>query len=92
MFPGVIKASTWDAAKAIKREDSGNLSVEADADVAILNIRKGNFGYYDYTGFKLNGSQKFQCEMTIRDGMIVYDLNGIANPIVAAPSTATSRH
>lgn len=65
--PRVIKASTWDAARAIKREDLGNLSVGADADVVILNIRKGNFGYYDYTGFKLNGSQKFQCEMTIRD-------------------------
>jgi hypothetical protein len=31
--------------------------------------------------FKVEGKQKFECEMTIKDGKIVYDLNGIANPV-----------
>jgi dihydroorotase len=77
----VIKASTWSPAQVIKREELGHISVDAIADIAILNIREGNFGFYDKTGFKVNANQKFECEMTIKDGLIKYDLNGIANPI-----------
>ena len=77
----VIKASTWAPAQVIKHEELGNLSVGAIADVVVLNLREGNFGFYDKTGYKVNGKQKFECEMTIKNGKIVYDLNGIANPV-----------
>jgi len=79
----VIRASTWNAAKAIKREELGNLSVGSEADITVLNIRKGDFGFYDKTGFKVKGSEKFECEMTIRAGKVAYDLNGIAQPVYA---------
>ena len=78
----VIKASTSEPAKVIKREELGNLSVGAPADVAILKLQKGDFGFFDYTGYKMKGDQKLGCELTIRNGNIVYDLNGIADPIV----------
>ncbi|MEP7229697.1 MAG: amidohydrolase/deacetylase family metallohydrolase [Ginsengibacter sp.] len=81
----VITASTWNPAKEIHREELGNLSVGSGADVAILNIRSGKFGLFDYTGYKLETNKKLECELTIRDGKIVYDLNGIANPIIAPP-------
>ena len=81
-IPALIKASTWTPAQVIKREELGHLSVGADADVAILNMREGDFGFYDYTGLKVKGNKKFECEMTIRNGRIVYDLNGIATPVV----------
>jgi len=81
-FPDVIKASTWKPALAIHREEIGNLSVGSEADVAILNLQKGDFGYWDKTGSKIQGNQRLECEMTIRAGKIVYDLNGIATPIV----------
>jgi dihydroorotase len=77
----VIKASTWTSAQVIKRENLGHLSVGAEADIAILNIRKGDFGFYDKTGYKLMGKEKFECEMTIRAGAIVYDINGLAYPV-----------
>lgn len=77
----VITAATWNPAKEIKREELGNLSVGSDADVAILNLRDGKFGFFDYTGFKVTTNKKLECEMTIRGGKIVYDLNGIANPV-----------
>lgn len=80
-LPAVIKASTWNSAQAIKRPELGHLSVGAVADVAILNMREGDFGFYDKTGYKIEGKKKFECEMTIKEGKIVYDLNGIANPI-----------
>jgi len=79
----VIKASTWTPAQVIKHVELGNLSEGAIADVAVLNLRPGNFGFYDKTGYKIEGKQKCECEMTIKGGKIVYDLNGIADPIYA---------
>ena len=77
----VIEASTSNPAKEIRHEELGNLSVGSGADVAVLDMVKGNFGLFDYTGYKLETDKKLQCEMTIRAGKIVYDLNGIANPV-----------
>lgn len=86
----VIKASTWAPAQAIKRPELGQLTEGSEADVAILDLQDGkfavrdvgHFGFFDYTGHKIEGKQKLICEMTIRKGRIVYDLNGIAEPIV----------
>ena len=75
----VISRSTWAPAQAIKREDLGNLSVGAGADVAILSVRNGKFGFRDIAGNRNEGKQKFECEMTLRAGKIVYDLNAIAS-------------
>ena len=78
----VIKASTWNPAQVIKREELGHLSVGAIADIAIINMRQGKFGFFDYTGYKMEGNMKLECEMTIKGGKIVYDLNGIADPVI----------
>ncbi|MEP7230308.1 MAG: amidohydrolase/deacetylase family metallohydrolase [Ginsengibacter sp.] len=77
----VIKASTWTPAQVIHREELGNISIGAIADVAVLDLKQGDFGFYDKTGYKVEGKQKFECAMTIKGGRIVYDLNGIADPI-----------
>ena len=77
-IPGVIARSTWAPAQAIKREELGNLSVGSIADVAVLGVRQGKFGFRDIEGNRQNGTQKFECELTIKDGRIVYDLNAIA--------------
>ena len=81
-FPAVVKASTWKPALSIHREDLGNLSVGSEADVSILKLEQGSFGYWDKTGYKVDGDKKIGCEMTIRSGKVVYDLNGIATPII----------
>ena len=77
----VVKASTWNPATEIKRQDLGHLSPGAEADVAILNVRSGKFGMFDYKGYKIETDKKLECEMTIKGGKIVYDLNGIADPV-----------
>ncbi|WP_018612173.1 amidohydrolase/deacetylase family metallohydrolase [Segetibacter koreensis] len=87
--PAVIKAGTWAPAQAIKHEELGNLSVGAVADIAVLNMRQGDFGLWDRMGYKVNAKQNFECEMTIRGGKIVYDLNGIATPIVLTDAKAS---
>lgn len=81
-LPDVIKASTWNPAQEIGHEELGNLSVGAEADIAVLNLREGKFGFWDRNGYKLKGNHRLECEMTIRAGRIVYDLNGIADPEV----------
>jgi dihydroorotase len=75
----VIAATTWDAAKAIKRNELGNLSIGSVADITILNLRKGDFGFIDTKNKKMKGTKKLECELTIKDGKIVYDLNGLAS-------------
>jgi dihydroorotase len=86
----VVKASTWNPATEIKRQDLGHLSQGAEADIAILNLRSGKFGMFDYKGYKIESDKKLECEMTIKGGRIVYDLNGIANPIYP-PKPAANR-
>jgi dihydroorotase len=77
----VIQAATWNPAREIKHEELGHLSEGAIADIAILGLRNGKFGFFDYTGYKVEGTQKLECEMTIKGGKIVYDLNGLLTPV-----------
>jgi dihydroorotase len=76
----VIARSTWNPAREIKHEDLGHLSVGAGADVAVLRLERGRFGLVDMYGARMDSSQRLVCELTIRDGRIVYDLNGVSRP------------
>jgi len=76
----VVKASTWSAAKAIRHQELGHLSVGAIADVTVLNVREGKFGFYDVARYKNEGKNLLECEMTIKDGNVVYDLNARSFP------------
>lgn len=73
----VIARSTWNPAKEIQHEELGHLSVGAPADVAVLRLEKGKFGFVDMHGARLDGNEKLICELTVRDGKVVYDLNGL---------------
>ena len=77
----VIKANTSKAAEVIKRPDLGRLSVGGEADIAVLNLRRGKFGFIDTSGGRLLGDQKLECELTVKGGQVVWDLNGISRPI-----------
>jgi dihydroorotase len=76
----VIAKSTWNPAREIHHEELGQLTVGAIADVAVLRVATGDFGFVDMYGARMNGRQKFICEMTLRDGKVAYDLNGISRP------------
>jgi dihydroorotase len=77
----VIKANTSRAADVIKRPDLGRLSVGGEADIAVLNLRRGTFGFIDVSGGKLVGDRKLECELTVKGGQVVWDLNGISRPL-----------
>jgi dihydroorotase len=91
----VIIRSTWHPAREIKREELGNLSVGSPADVAVLRLVKGDFGFVDVSGARMSGNQKLICELTLKDGKVVYDLNGITHDdwqkTSSAPATAGRR-
>ena len=74
----VITRATWNAARSIKREDLGSLTEGSVADITILSLQNGKFGFIDAAGKKLEGSRKLEAELTTRAGKIVWDLNGIA--------------
>jgi dihydroorotase len=76
----VIARSTWNPAKEIHHDELGNLSVGSPADVAALRIERGHYGFTDMYGARMDGDRKFLCEMTVRNGKVVYDLNGISRP------------
>lgn len=77
-IPDIIASGSWKPAKSIKREDLGNLSVGSVADIAVLSILNGKYGYVDSGGNRIEGNQKFEAELTVRAGRIIWDLNGLA--------------
>jgi dihydroorotase len=65
----VVACSTWRPACEIRRQELGHLSPGANADVAVLRVERGNFGFIDAGGARMKS--------TLRDGRVVYDLNGL---------------
>ena len=80
----VIRCSTVNPALKINRDDLGTLSVGADADIAVLEVLKGNFVYTDCSpgqdlrgGGKFKGKRKIQSVMTMFGGNVVHDITGL---------------
>ena len=79
-LPDIIEKSTWKPAQVIHRTDLGHLSEGAPADLAVFRVRDGTFGYIDTAPGKLMGRMKLECELTVRDGKVAWDTNGISYP------------
>jgi dihydroorotase len=74
----VIRESTTNPATEMRRPELGQIGAGADADIAVLRLEHGSFGYVDVKGGRIEGNERLGCEMTLRAGKIVYDLNGRA--------------
>jgi len=85
-IPQVLTEMTWNPAHEIKQEQFGNLSVGAPADIAVLSVERGNFGFVDMANKKLMGNRKLVCQLTVRAGKVVYDLNGLSADLWNAKS------
>jgi dihydroorotase len=72
----VIRASTVHPAREIGHPELGHLSLGAVADVAVLRMMEGKFGYMDSFGGTLAGDRRLFCELTLKDGQVVWDWNG----------------
>jgi dihydroorotase len=76
--PEVVAEMTSHPAHEIRQEQLGNLSVGSVADVAVLSVETGNFGFVDMYNTKMMGTKRLVCELTLRNGKVVYDFNGIS--------------
>ena len=74
----VIAASTWHPARQIKREELGHLTAGAIADVSVLRLETGQFGFVDVEGKRMKGNKRFAAELTLKGGRIVWDRNGLS--------------
>ena len=73
----VVADMTAHPAHEIRHDELGNLSVGSVGDIAVLSLQKGRFGFTDMVNGRVDGTQKLVDELTIKDGKIVYDLNGL---------------
>jgi len=76
----VIYRSTVTPANEIGHPELGNLSVGAEADVAVFKMQSGDFGFMDCGHAKIQGDKKLECMMTLRAGEIVFDPNAMGVP------------
>ena len=79
-LPDVIRRSTANPARQILRPELGTLAEGACADVAVFSLREGEFGFVDSGRARLNGTVRLECQMTIRAGEVVWDMNGLSWP------------
>ena len=79
-LPDIIEKSTWKPAQVIHRTDLGHLSEGAPADLAIFRVREGSFGFVDTAAGRMPGKMKLECELTLREGKVAWDTNGMSYP------------
>jgi dihydroorotase len=75
----IVELTTIAPAKLIKRPALGHLDVGGEADVAVFGMRKGTFGFADGSNVRVPASEKLECELTIRAGQVIWDLNGMTS-------------
>ena len=69
----VLYRVTRAPALVIGRPELGTLRVGGCADLAVLRVREGTFGYLDCGGARLRGEGKLECVATVRAGEVIYD-------------------
>ena len=87
----VVRDMTWNPAREILQTQLGNMSVGAIADVAVISVQHGDFGFDDAYSTVVRGNQKMFCELTVKDGKVVYDLNAITGEPWDAPPGRADR-
>ncbi len=76
-----VARSTVSPAKAIKRyPELGTLGVGKTADIGVFTMRQGVFAFKDAWAKKMLGRQKLECLLTVRNGRIVFDQEGLSRP------------
>jgi dihydroorotase len=72
----VVARASSEPARAIGRPELGQISEGGIADIAVLRIERGRFGFVDAGGKRIEGRRRLTAEMTLRDGRVVWDLQG----------------
>jgi dihydroorotase len=81
-LPDAVLRSTVNPAKNIHRfPELGTLNEGAVADVAVFALRSGVFAFKDSWHVKRLGTKRLECVLTVRDGKLVFDRDGLGFPL-----------
>jgi predicted amidohydrolase len=86
----IIERVTSKPARLIKRPELGTLSDGSVADIAVLEIQTGKFGFLDSDRTRLDATRRFRCLLTVRNGVIVWDSDGLSIPDTAKAGPYTN--
>jgi dihydroorotase len=67
-LPDVVRASTVNAAMALRRPELGSLKPGSAGDATLISIREGQFDYVDVVGEHLTGDRKIVSEGVVIGG------------------------
>ncbi|HLJ17513.1 MAG TPA: amidohydrolase/deacetylase family metallohydrolase [Bryobacteraceae bacterium] len=76
----LIERTTVNPARAIRRPELGTLSEGSVADVALFEVQNGSFGFLDSGYTRLSADRRLRCVLTIRNGAVVWDSEGLTAP------------
>lgn len=77
-LPQVIERATVNPARALRRPELGTLSEGSEADIALFELRTGAFALVDSGRAKRTAKQELRCVLTVRNGAVVWDSEGLA--------------
>jgi dihydroorotase len=74
----LVERVTVRAARAIKRPELATLREGGPADIAVLEMQTGRFGFLDDGNNRLLGDRRLRAVLTIREGRVVWDSEGLS--------------
>ncbi|HMJ82076.1 MAG TPA: amidohydrolase family protein, partial [Vicinamibacterales bacterium] len=74
----LVERVTTRAARAIKRPELATLREGGLADIAVIEMQTGRFGFLDDGESRLQGDRRLRAVLTIRNGQVVWDSEGLS--------------
>ena len=75
----LIERVTVRPARALERPELGSLREGGVADVAVIEMQTGRFGFLDSGHARLQSDRRLRAVMTIRNGDVVWDSEGLSH-------------
>lgn len=74
----LVERVTVRPAQAIKRPELGTLREGGLADIAVIELQQGRYGFLDSDQRRLRGDRRLRAVLTIRGGRVVWDSEGLS--------------
>lgn len=74
----LVERVTVRPARALRRPELGTLREGGLADLAVIEIQQGRFGFLDAGHHRLRGDRRMRAILTMREGRVVWDSEGLS--------------